>query len=79
MKVRYAVYDNGTPARFPEKLVPPEWDNCEFDTIEEARAYAQEWLGDTHHLPQTWDGHRFYYNEHNYIVIYELRQAHKVS
>lgn len=43
--MKYAVYDCGKPARFPEVDVHPSWNNNEFNTFEEALAYARHWLG----------------------------------
>lgn len=43
--IYYTVYDNGKPAKYPDCKVHPSWDNCNFSTIEEARIYAQKWLG----------------------------------
>lgn len=43
--MKYKVYDNGRPCRFPECKVDPSWENNEFDTFEQAEMYACAWMG----------------------------------
>lgn len=38
----YAVYENGKPAILPDSDV---WNKYQFDTFDEAREYAINWLG----------------------------------
>lgn len=33
------------PARYPECKVDKSWNNCEFESLETAAAYANNWLG----------------------------------
>ncbi|MFW6173083.1 MAG: hypothetical protein ACOC5T_05005 [Elusimicrobiota bacterium] len=47
---KYAVYDCGKPAKFPFYNVDPSWNNNIFDTFEEAKAYAENWLGTFFHV-----------------------------
>lgn len=41
----FKVYDNSKPAKYPDHNVDPSWDNCEFETFEDAHRYANYWLG----------------------------------
>lgn len=41
----FTVYDSGRAAQFPDCKVDPSWNNCTFQTLEEAQAYADHWLG----------------------------------
>lgn len=41
----YRVFDNNKPARYPDCKVDPSWSQCDFNTFEEAQAYANNWLG----------------------------------
>jgi hypothetical protein len=56
MTIKFVVYDNNKPARFPAHKVDQSWDNCEFDTLLEAVIYARQWLGQWDCLPSVWDG-----------------------
>lgn len=42
---KFAVYDNGRPAKYPEIKVHKSWTNNKFNTFEEALAYTLNWLG----------------------------------
>ncbi len=42
MKTQFIVYDNGVEAK---TSVGTGWDNCWFDTWDEAVTYANKWLG----------------------------------
>lgn len=44
--MKYAVYDNNRPAKFPDINVHPSWSNNEFATFNEALVYAKKWLGE---------------------------------
>ena len=43
--MKYAVYDNDKPAKYPECGVHPSWANNSFDTLKAAIEYADKWLG----------------------------------
>ncbi len=45
MNSKFAVYDNGKPAKYPECNVHPSWDNNSFDSFEKAIEYTSTWLG----------------------------------
>lgn len=40
----YAVYDGNKLARYPECKVHPSWDNCIFNSFDEAVNYVHRWL-----------------------------------
>lgn len=42
--MKYAVYDDDRPAKFPECKVHPSWKNNVFDTLDEAAEYTHKWL-----------------------------------
>ena len=44
--MKFSVYDNGKPAKYPECKVNYSWDNNTFNTFEEAQKYARMWLGE---------------------------------
>lgn len=44
--MKFKVYDNGKPAKYPECKVNKKWSNNSFDTFQEALQYAHHWLGD---------------------------------
>jgi len=41
----FAVYENGKPCIDVGLSVHKDWSNNEFETLEEAREYAKDWLG----------------------------------
>lgn len=43
--IMFIVLDNSKPAKFPEHKVHSSWDNNQFETFEEAKEYADKWLG----------------------------------
>lgn len=52
----FHVLDNGRPACFPDKPWLG-WSTNVFETFEEAKEYAEAWLGDySVMLPGNWDG-----------------------
>lgn len=69
----YRIYDTGKPAYYPYK---PDlgWVKCEFQTWEEARNYAESWLGkfgeDVNLLPNK---RCYYVGGWDYIEIIQIR------
>ena len=56
----YKVFEDGKPAQYPDFDVHPSWDCCEFETFEDAVAYARHWLGPSaegaiFNLNEPWD------------------------
>lgn len=43
--IKYQVQENGKPARYPFFRVHQSWNCCDFDSLEDARKYAANWLG----------------------------------
>jgi hypothetical protein len=41
----YTVYDCGKKAQYPDTDVHPNWNNASFENLEDAVAYAEDWLG----------------------------------
>lgn len=41
----YQVFDNGKPADCHHHKMHGSWEKSSFDTLEEAEAYANNWLG----------------------------------
>ena len=44
--MRYGVFDNNRPARYPEIKIHSSWKKNEYDTFADAHAYANKWLGE---------------------------------
>lgn len=43
--MKYGVFENNKPCKYPEHKVDPSWNNYLFDTFREAQEYAIHWMG----------------------------------
>ena len=70
IKEQFVVYDKDNEATAP---VGKGWDNCWFDTWEQAVAYANKWLGDMGPFLPTEPGVPFSYGPGCSVVIYKQK------
>lgn len=71
----FEVRENGRPADSKNFDVHPSWNNARFQSLDEAQAYAEKWLGKLY-----WPGavliglgQKYVYNGTDYIEIVRTR------
>lgn len=71
----FTVYDNGRKAKYPNCLVDPSWNQCEFETLDEAVSYAVKWVGDPGILNPSMMTANTEYDYSGYGDVIEIRET----